>query len=208
MLLPPGLKTRAQIGDHRGSDVGVDPPDAAKLVAEPLVLDDLQHPVLDQPRLVPHQRALPPRARQPRTVERPPRTRRRLLSPIDRAGRAPSAAIAATSAHENRRCVPTEEHGSRRSPAQRRSHDSRTCNNPAACAGVNNNTPPTPPEPRRSGPPIPTTTRGRAAPSTVTRRPTRRFHPEVPFSEQPIHDFSELRKNRPQGTPTAQERQE
>jgi hypothetical protein len=28
-----------------------------------------------------------------------------------------------------------------------------------------------------------------------------------PLSEQSIHDFSELRKNRPQGTPTTQERQ-
>lgn len=68
---------------------------------------------------------------------------RRCCGPAALAGRAPSATIASRSARENRKCLPTKQHGTRRSAARRRNHDSRTCNTSAACPGVNNNTSPT-----------------------------------------------------------------
>lgn len=56
-----------------------------------------------------------------------------------RIGRAASVTMASRSAREKRRCLPMNEHGTRRSPARRRNHDSRTWSNVAACAGVYNN---------------------------------------------------------------------
>lgn len=109
----------------------------------------------------------------------PPHSRRPGRSSPVLAGRVPSATIASRSARENRRCLPTKQHGTRRSAAARRNHDSRTCNTSAACAGVNNNlslttTPPNAlhpdtPELRNIGP--------KGTPRSQNSQ-TKRLHPE------------------------------
>ncbi|WP_267899869.1 hypothetical protein [Lentzea atacamensis] len=40
------------------------------------------------------------------------------------------------SARENRKCFPTNRHGTARAAALRRNHEGRTCNNAGACSAV------------------------------------------------------------------------